>query len=640
MGYQATGGVSNEQIVNLVMGRWDESFNYHRRFLSKVRNWYNLYRCIYTGERLPFKNIVMLPLLFSACWSDIANKAAISLSDQQIIEMDPVDPDSGPSAKRVEALINQQFFDMKVLEQMIDLMMSADIYGTGILRYDWRHEITPTTIRHQVLGVEYPERRDVCTFDGPDIKIVDILDFQPQAGIKDLDKMLYCHDRWYDDLDNVRDQCYAAQQVGLPPPFDVDAIEQLEQEPPVGQLTADMYERQNVWRTYSQYTALRQTMYAKPVEFIRMTGFVRAEDAPDGIRFREIILANRRLAVSNVPVPGGQLRKHFRVYTPMPDPHAFHGAGKVEMGATMAASANKLVSNRLDVLDLVLQPAIFAADDTELDTQNLVLWPGRVIKVHGDTGESQIRPLQWDLQAYPIVANEVEAISRYIDMGTGVQRDTIQGMLNNDRQTAREYLGRMEQARTRLGLEAKLFERQVIERLADDMVIMDRQYLEVPRMVSLIGSAAQWDPDTGQPLPPQLEALSIDDLNQDHRIRALGASNMLPKAMTRQDLMTALQVMSQNPFALQTTNWMAFFNKFWRGFGFNPREMMNVSPQAVQNNQAAAMQGQGGGQPGASPLGDVLGQMAPGIMGNPMQPESTLPPISAVSAGPQLNQGL
>src|SRR5262245_24080358 len=100
----ATGGIDPDALLKQVIGSYTESYQYHERFYRKVRDWYNLYRCIYTGEKMPFKNVVLLPTLFSACWSNVANIAAISLSNQQIIEMDAIDPDAGPSAKRVESL--------------------------------------------------------------------------------------------------------------------------------------------------------------------------------------------------------------------------------------------------------------------------------------------------------------------------------------------------------------------------------------------------------------------------------------------------------------------------------------------------------------------------------------------------------
>lgn len=633
MGFLATGGLTEQMIVNLVNGRFEDNYQDCTRQFKKFREWYNLYRCIYTGERPPFKNVVMLPLLFSACWSDIANKAAISLADKHIVEMSTIDPDSGPSAKRAEALINQQFIDARLFEKMIDFLMCSDIYGTGILQYGYRKQVMPYIYRQKTLGIEYPIKMDVTTFEGPDIEVIDPLDFVPQRGKKFIDDMTYCFRRYWKDLDDLEEQAYSAMKRGEEPEFDPESIALLKSQSEQAQASpGDMIERQLVWRSWTEYQNNRQERFGKPVELIDMVGLVPAEYAPDGVRFRIMTLGNRRVSMRNIPSPHMNCRKHFRSYCPMPDPHFFWGAGKVEMGATMAASGNKLVSNRLDVLDLALQPAMFVSDSTELDTQNLVLWPGRVIKVHGETGDTQIRPVQFDLQAYPMVVNELEAISRYIDMGTGVQRDTIQGMLSGDRQTAREFIGRMESAKTRLGLESMIFEKSVIEPLAEDFRLMDRMWLPFPREVNLIGSAALMDPDSGEPLPPEMQLAELYDINMDHKIRAVGASNMLSKSMQRQDMMTALQAMQSNPIALQITNWIAFFSRFWRAFDFNPREMMQVNPMGAQ----AAWQGMND-QQRMGPQGDILEQLGGGMMGP--QAGAQIPLMSGMGAGLQQNQG-
>lgn len=622
------GGLTREMILNIVLSRYDNSLEQHRRFFNKTRDFYNLWRCIYTGQKPPFKNVVMLPLLFSACWSDVANKAAISLSGSRIIEMDPEDDQSGGSARRAEALINKQFGDTKLFEKMLDFLMMSDVYGTGILEYGWKKTQQLYTQRDSVLGVEYPTQNLITTFDGPDIGVVDILDFLPQFGKKDIDQMLYVSHRYYKDLDDLEEEAYQAQQRGEEPEFDPEALKQLRNHPPAQGVVDEMMERKNVWRSYSQFQALRQEKYTKPVELIDMVGLVPSEYAPDGVRLRIMTVANRMVVLRNAASPHWSLRKHFRSYCPMPDMHFFHGVGKIEPVSTLAASANKLVSNRLDVLDLVLQPAIFASDSTELDTQNLVLWPGRVIKIHGETGEAAIRPIQFDLQAYPLVVNELEAISQYIDMGTGVQRDTIQGLLSGDRQTAREFLGRMEQARTRLGLESKLFERAIIEPLANDFRYMDRQWLTFPRMVSLIGSNAQVDPDTGEPLPPESQEVGLTDINAGHIFRAVGASNMLSKSMIRQDFMTAMQAMTANPYALQKTNWDAFLSRWWRAFDINPKEMIVRGQPPLPPEQ--------GGTAGQPTQADMLQQLGPGL--GP-QGNSPMNALAMMGAGNQPNQG-
>lgn len=628
------GGLTPEMVTNLVMDGFRRSAEYHRRFHEKTRDWYNLYRCIYTGARPPFKNVVMLPMLMAACWSDVANKIAITLSGSRIIEMDAIAPEDGPSAKRAEALINQQFLDSKIMEKMIDFLMSADVYGLGSLQYGWRKQSCKYMERNDAFGVQYMEPKTITTFDGPDFENLDILDWFPQEGKKFVDDMSRCHRRYWKDLDDLLEEAYLARENGEEPMFDLQALESLKNTPPASGVETEARERQQVWRNYSEFQAMRQDRFGKPVELIDRVGLVPMEYAPDGVRLRIMTVANRQVALRNAPSPFPLLRKHFRTYSPMQDMHFHHGIGKIEPVATLAMSGNKLVSNRLDLLDLALNPPTIVSDSTELDTQNLVLWPGRIIKAHGEVGEQSIRPFQFDLQGYPMVVNELEAISRYIDMATGVQRDTIQGSLSGDRQTAREFLGRLEGARTRLGLEARLFERSIIEELANDYRLLDRALLPVPKAVSLIGSSALMDPDSGAPLPPDTYEVGLNDINADHRIRAVGASQMLSKSMLRQDFMTAMQAMQGNPMALQLTNWVSFFSRFWRAFDMDPREMM---VQKVPQSNDRAAQGAMSEEQMIGPEGDMLEQLSQGMLGQ--QEQNTVPNMSMMGAGMQQNMG-
>lgn len=623
------GGITKEMMLSLVLGRFDQSATAHRKFMRKTEGWYNLFRCNYTGEKPPFKNVVMLPLLQSACWSDAANKMAISMGSRQIIDMEPVDDASGPSAKAVAALTNQQFLNMRAYEKFLDFNMMADVYGTGIVRTGWRREQRLHKFRRELLGMQYVDEEMVTIFDGPDAEIVDILDFFPQPGKRDIESMLYVCHRYWKDLDDLEEDAFVAQQMGQEPEFDPQALAELRNMPPGGAVRNDAEERKNVWRSYGQFMETRERKWEKPVELIDMVGLVPKEYAPDGVRLRIMTVANRQVPLRNVPSPHFSLRKHFRSYSPMPDMHHFHGIGKVEPVATLAQTANKLVSNRLDVLDLVLQPAILASDSTELEVQNLVLWPGRVIKIHGETGDTNIRPLQFDLSAYPLVVNELESISRYIDQGTGIQRDTVMGMLSGDRQTAREFLGRMEQARTRLGLEARLFEIQVVEKLADDFREYTRQYGTFPYVMSMIGENAAFDPDTGEPIQMDIGVVGLRDINAKHTIVSRGASNLLSKTMQRQDFMTAMQAMQNNPFALQKTNWDAFLSRFWRAFEINPKEMILRQPNMLAPEE--------GGTAGTMPQGDGLEQLGGDVLAP--QPQQMAQLLSAMGAGNQMNMG-
>jgi hypothetical protein len=144
-------------------------------------------------------------------------------------------------------------------------------------------------------------------------------------------------------------------------------------------------------------------------------------------------------------------------------------------------------------------------------------------------------------------------------------------------------------------LEARLAEENFVEPLANMMVALNKQFLDVPHEVKILGTDATINPITGFPLPQ--EPITIDnmeDVNHDYRARAVGSTQMLGKQMQQNQLMTLMQIMGGNPVGMQMVNWTAFFRQVFDSFQLrNVDELLNPSP--TQLNMMAAMQGQGQG---------------------------------------------
>lgn len=588
-----TPGVPDERLVDLVLSRFEHSAQYFQKSNSKVREQYDLARCIYTGKRLPFKNVVMLPLVHGACRSDVAFKAQTIFGAWPWIEFESDAPEDAPRMKRLDALINGQLRDARSYEKSVDFLGSASIYGTAVARVGWKKVVRPHKYRRQVMNYSFIQEGQMTEFDGPDWENVDILDFFPQPGPKFIESMSWVCHRYYEDLDNLRDA-----QFGDMPIFDPARIKLLETKPLNGPAVNDYYERQNVWRSYYEFQTRRDEKHAKPIELIDMIGLVPAEFAPDGYRLRILTIANRNVLLRNECLPFWNLTQLFRAYTPMPDPHYFRGVGKAEIVSKLAAVANKLVSLRLDSIEMFLGPSFFASTASGLNTSNLVLYPGKLIRTNGPVDDTQIRPISPDIRGMQMSHEEVAAISRYIQQAMGVAEDTMQGLAGGDRQTAREFLGRMEMGKNRLAQETILFEKMFFEPLAMDFLKLDQQALPMPRWIKRLGSSALIDPDTGFPLPPEQEPMSLDDLNVDARPRSLGSSNMLGKQTKMQNLTMGGQFAMANPVGMQTTNWTSFWAQYWRALDLNPAEMMLT--KANELNMMGAMEGSGmPGQGGA-----------------------------------------
>src|SRR5437667_11527582 len=104
--------------------------------------------------------------------------------------------------------------------------------------------------------------------------------------------------------------------------------------------------------------------------------------------------------------------------------------------------------------------------------------------------------------------------------------------------------------------------------------------------------------------------------------------------MIRQHVIPTMQAMPSNPMALQLTNWVSFFFRFWRAFDMDPREMM-VQQQPNQMGQDAAMLQ--GGQGADIMGGGFLQQLEPGMLGP--QPTARVNQMAAMGAGLQQNAG-
>jgi hypothetical protein len=513
-------------------------------------------------------------------------------------------PDDAPIARKREALLDAQFKDCNSFLKAVDVFLSADLYGNAVIQHGWKKEVRDTLTSGSdfmpISGMQIQQikRQQVTMFDGPDFDTVDLLDFYPQPGFKDIDKMAWVVVRRFLDLEDVRD--LAAQDI-----FDKVEMARLERE---GGGSASVEDDIKSYRTFfrqeSGESARIQEHYSRPIEIIEMWGTIPTELTPgDGIRHRVITVANKRYLLRNRPNPFWHGQKPFLNYAPMPDPHYFFSPGKAEIAEKMQIVANRFTNQMLDALDLFIDPAFFYDRNCGLDTRNLYMRPGRFIGIDRPPGDS-IMPIIPNLNGVQMGLQQTEMMDRWIQKGTGIVEDTVQGMGGN-RQTAREFLGRQESVATRLLLESRLAEEGFIEPLANCFDLLDRQFLELPREIAILGGSAQKDPISGANIPQTKEQLQPSDMEFDYHARAQGSSSRLSKATRQQNMVLLLQAASSNPIVAQAINWVNFFREIFRDFEINDIDELiapAMNPMLQQQQLMAA--GQPAGQSnGGSPMG-------------------------------------
>lgn len=621
---------SIDSLINVIRERRAHALNRYVNFFRKVARWYDLYRGIYSGRFQPFRNNIHIPFLFSVIQSDVARKVQTSFGAWPIVDFIGYGHGDQNTARKNATLISAQMKDCDSFVKAVDFFLSADMYGTGIARVGWKQERRMEQRRSMLPGSDGASRESVVKgyvnrFDGPNWDVIDILDFWGQPGKRSISEMAWVIHRYYLDLDEVDEMA----ALGI---FDSKAVSQLKKGSSLPTGENEGQGRLSIYRSSSEFEARRTERYARPVEIWDMWGRVPAEFASDGLVHRVVTLANGTTLLRNRPMPFWHGQLPFLAYSPMPDPHYFHGPGKVEIGEKMQFAANRFANQKMDGLDIGVDMMWLVDRSRGINTSNLYSRAGRVIGVDGPVDESVIRPISPDMRGLQLAYQEIATLWGWIQQGTGIVEDTVSGMPSSGRQTAREFMGRQENVLTRLMLEARLAEEAFIEPLANQFVELNKQFLTVPHEVKILGSDATVNPITGYPMPQEPTQMGLEDINHNYRARAVGATQMLGRQVRQQNLMALLQTMQVNPVAVQMVNWASFLRQTFEAFDFrNIDELLLTQPNAV-NQQAAAgpqkpptpeeqqnaamspqgMGGQGGPQGGGMPpevMQEIMGQM-------------------------------
>lgn len=609
------------QLANLVTARKEHSENYFQGVRKQLPQLYDLYRGVMTGRFSPHKNNIHIPFIFSTIQSDVARKTQTSFGTWPIVSFMGYGPDDAILARKREALVMAQMKDMGAFRKGYEVFLTGDLYGTSVVRYGWDHieqEMEVPQFEALPLSgkmVETLIKQRTVTFDGPNFVVKDLLDCYPQPGFRTIDDMEWFCESDYLDFDWIRALSKMDMSGGFF--FDPEEVARMEREgtstPEID--TADY----KAWRvqahTMVEEEARQRERYARPVRLVTMWGRIPSELAPDGIVDRVITVANGKYVLRNRPIPFWHGKKPFGVFSPVPDPHYFFAPGKAEILAKLQVLSNRFTNQQLDALEIFIDPVFFVNEDSNLDTRNLFIRPGKFIKVSGNPAE-MVQPLQPNLSGIQYGSAMTENAWRWMQQGSGIIEDTVMGG-GSSRQTAREFLGRSEAVATRLLMESRMFEEMFLEPLADAFVDLNRQFLTKGREVLMLGDNAKMDPVTGASIPETTREMIYGwDLVPNYEAKAIGSTTRLARSARQQALIFLIQAVGQNPVAAAATNWINFFRHVFREFEIpNINEILNSQEEMqrmMEMQKSGAPQAEGvPGQAGAVPMG---GGMVP-LMG-------------------------
>lgn len=626
-------GLYSKQVAKMVQDRWEAAREDSVTIRRNATRWYDLYRGYVRSRAQPFRNQVHLPLLFSSIEVGVAIKHGLLFGQVPAVEFLPSGPEDSPAARRATALNQQQFDDAKVEARTATILRMGDIAGTSCFQYSWktikntrpRRQAMPNDTTGQMFAVVNDE---IVDFDGPWVDPIDILDVAFAPGYPIISEMPWIIRRYWMDLDDIRKIAQPSMDMMTgefkPPVFDPAAVEELSMTQFLDEAQSDLDSRRSAPGSlrYASPNLRPLDRYAKPVEILEMHGLIPEEMVPaDGYRSRLITIGNGTVSLRNVQNPHWSGRLPFGVYSPTPDPYSIYGIGKVEPNDKLQATASRMASQRLDAIDLILDPVMAYNQLANVQTQKLYVKPG--LAVGGDGPPSEwIQPITPDIRGLVQGLTEIESLWRWMQFGTGISEDAMgmQGGMGSDRQTAREFLGKMENTQRRMVRETLHAADNIILPLAEAFRAMDAQFLPFPKQLRMLGQSAIIDPVTGQMIPPD-PAVNLQDIISRYDMRAASAVALIGKSTQQQNWATLLPVLGaplQNPII----NWQSVYRETFRRFDiqnvddfvlpFSPEQMQMMAMAQMMAKSPTGEPGsgkRGAPEEGAGPQSDILDQM-------------------------------
>jgi len=574
---------------------------------AKLQKYYNVYRQSFDTRRFAaFKNFVQINFVFAVIEAAVAQKVQSTFGAWPIVEFVATSAEDVAVARRNSTLVSAQLIACDSFLKAVDFYLSAEIYGTAIARLGWKQRGQMARIRMpDGLGGERPLEGYVTTFDGPDWDIVNLFDFWPEAGKRRLRDCKRAMHRYWLDLDDIR----VAEAAG---DFDKGSALALESSEASMAINDEFTSQQNFYRNMIDYQARQGNKFQKRIQCVDLVGEVPSMFAPDGFVNRIITVANDRVLLKNRPFPfhHERLDKIFFAYSPTIDPEYFHGIGKAEVMEKMQYLVNRYASQKADAVDQAVEPMWIVNELGGVDLSNITTKSGKVIKVAGPVDDSNIRPFVPDLSGIPIATNEIDQHWQFMQIASGGIQDVGLGGEGPSRETATSVATRSQRALSRGTLQALIGEASFVEKLAEGIRDLNRQFLSLPHQVQMIGSEAMINPITGFPLPTEPTIIDHFDVAVDLRARAMGASQQIGKQGRKQDWMTLLQIIGGMPPAQQVLNWQSVLNYTFRTFDVpNTQDFFLTKPAEINQTPET---------PGPN---DAVNAAASGMGGEAMPPE-------------------
>lgn len=282
---------------------------------------------------------------------------------------------------------------------------------------------------------------------------------------------------------------------------------------------------------------------------------------------------DKLLRVETNPYWGG---KPFVVMTYTPVMNSPYGIGAIEPVLSLLHEKDSIKNQRLDGLELSINPMWGMVPDGTLQAEEVTAEPGKVLQL---ASRDSLFPLSADLNFVGVAINEETTLEQEVDRRTGTGSFIGSGAARSgERVTAQEIIALREAGGNRLsGIHAHIEENTLLPFIQRAYEYM-QQFVVADEVVPVQGRSAD----------EVLYALvGIDQLQHDMRLRPVGADHVADREFELRQRADWMALVNSNPTMAENVNWLEVLKDITERFvGEDAERFISEAQPAPQGDPA------------------------------------------------------
>jgi hypothetical protein len=464
--------VTNKELANKIVSRYTTARNWREPLKQKWDDYYDLYRGVLNSNtKATWQAQIFVPYVFSTI-ETIVPRIVAGRPKINVIAREEGDSDYA----KVQGHLLDFFWDqMKMDEQLADIVRQMLIYGTSVVKLTWDKKIEeveeeiPVDANFPELGQTSVEVEQIVE-NHPTVEMVDLYDFFWDPKGYDIDTCAWVAHRTHRSYDYL----LKMQKQGLYK--NITLLEEMKHRPFQGE--SDKNSRHSVLSTSDPNAISGNSDKEANIELIEYW-----EDN------RVITIANRKIVIRDEKNPFAHGKKPFVRFVDQSLPKEFCGVGEVEPIETLQKELNDMRNQRMDNASLILNRMWLVANGANVDENELVSDVGGIIHTDKIEGVQPLYAPEIPNSSYreeTLIKADIQQTTGITDYTKGVASDALAN------ETATGISMMQEAGNARLKLKMMNIEAG-IRQLGQLTISLSKQFITEEMAIRILGDGeVQW----------------------------------------------------------------------------------------------------------------------------------------------------